>query len=243
MSKFFKPLHQGFARALGVIPMAACVACQPAAHAGRDDAPTNRHDADVVSVMTDSINYMHKAGVQYTLYDLSKEPAVAVGGAIVYMLGTGGEKGCCLALPRVWRPGLQVRLKWHESDRERSYEEHTRDLEIPPYRVPADLHVVFHPAHEVELVVSAAEPGHPEWRGRLKKTPWQQCLSEYERKVCKAALPKQFDTSSYRGYCLRATADKRPNAEDNCAFLTGRCMKDYEDGPFCRAILWTEERK
>jgi len=215
-----------------------------------DPVPATATDVaakDTATVMSDSVNYMHTAGVQYTLYDLSKKPPIPVGGAIVYMLASGGEKGCCLTLPKTWKPGMKVRLQWQETDRERTYEENTRELEIPPYDEPADLYVVFYPGKEVELVVSAAEPGHPDWRGRIKQAPWDHCVENHGRKPCKAALPKQFDTRSSQGFCTFTVAEDYPrenfDGELMCWAATQECMKDYEDEEFCKGILWGERKK
>lgn len=199
--------------------------------------------SDSVSVMIDSVNYMHERGVGYTVYDLSTTPPRAIGGAIVDRLGSGGEKGCCIALPSTWRAGLKVRLVWRESDLLKTYEDQTRDMEVPRYDSPADLYVVFYPGHEVELVVSAGEPGHPEWRGKIKQTPWEQCVQTYTRKPCFAALPKQFDSGTYQGYCARVRRDPEPNSEQYCEDLMLRCMRDFEEKPYCDAVLWGPEKR
>jgi hypothetical protein len=199
--------------------------------------------ADISSVMSDSVNYMHERGVQFTLYDLSTTPPTAIGGSIVQMLATGGDKGCCLKLPKVWRPGIKVRLGWEESDRERTYpEKYTRDLEVPRYAEPADLYVVFYPDHDVEIVVSKGEPGHPDWQGRIKETPWENCLAHNERKVCKRATARIFDTNA-KGVCTYFRAEKFPDADANCQALMQQCMLDYEDESFCKGILWGEFKK
>ena len=217
--------------------------CKP--ESGTTAAKTSDRTAGQgVSVMIDSVNYMHERGVQYTLYDLVDEPPRAIGGSIVVMLASGGEKGCCLMLPRTWHPGIRVRLAWQESDRQQTYPEHySRDLEIPRYDTPADLYVVFYPPHEIELVVSAAEPGHPEWRGSIKKTPWEQCLATYGRKPCKWALPKMFDTGSSQGFCTWSKEEKYPDTDGNCALLQHQCMSDYEDEVFCVGVLWGARKK
>lgn len=193
------------------------------------------------SVMTDSVNYMVERAVRYTLYDLSQRPPVAVGGAMVRMLGTGGEKGCCISLPAAWRPGMKVRVDWDEADREVIFpEKHSKELEIPRYDAPADLYVIFYPGHQVEVVASVGEPGHPLWAGKIKATPWDNCLARNERKVCKAALPKQFDAEGQRGYCHRAKANGWPDFELHCSFLLQQCIQDYEDENLCRETLWHE---
>ncbi len=139
---------------------------------------------------------------------------------------------------------MKVRVQWEEADRKQIYpEKYSRDLEIPRYDTPADLYVVFYPEHEVEVVVSAASPGHPEWRGKIKKTPWEQCVESQGLKACKAVLPKQFDTESSQGFCTYVREDKPENGEDNCKFAMLQCMRDYEDEPFCKKILWGPRRK
>ena len=194
---------------------------------------------DVSSVSVDSVSYRHDRSMKYTLFDLSQNPPSAVGGEIVGRLASGGSKGCCLALPNVWHPGLKVRVEWAESDHERSYpDKYSHDLEIPRYDHPSDLYVVFYPEHQVEVVVSRGEPGHPEWQGRVKETPWDFCVAKNGRKTCKAALPKLFDTKSSQGYCTWLKRERRKDAEEGCAWAMQECMRDYEDESFCKSILW-----
>jgi hypothetical protein len=232
-------MHRLFTPARAVLLalfMIVIVGCEPTARAEKKPASAGN------SVMTDSVNYMHDREIKYTLYDLAKTPMLAVGGAIVEPLATGGEKGCCLSLPTYWKPGMKVRVAWGEADRKQIYpEKYTRDLEIPKYDKPADLYVVFYPGHDVEVVVSPAEPGHPDWRGRIKNTPWEQCLATHERKVCKAALPKQFDTSS-QGFC-NYLKEESPENMLLCDDAMAECMRDYEDEPFCKNILWGPRKK
>ena len=96
-------LHGG--AALLVLLLCATAGCKPLAEAAT--AKPVAVSGDTVSVSTDSVNYMYDRGLKYTLYDLSQTPPAAIGGAIVYMLGTGGGKGCCIALPTVWHPGTR----------------------------------------------------------------------------------------------------------------------------------------
>jgi len=224
--------------------------CKPTATEAATSAKTaTAKSSGSTSVMTDSVNYMHERATHYTLYDLSKNPPKAIGGAIVDRLGTGGEKGCCLNLPRTWKPGMMVRVEWGESDLKQTYpEKYSRDLEIPRYDQPADLYVVFYPPHDVEVVVSIGEPGHPDWRGRIKATPWEQCVQTYGRKPCFAALPKQFDTANSQGYCTHTKSkdfpiENFPDPEGLCDSAMRQCMKDFEDEPFCKGILWGDYKK
>jgi hypothetical protein len=222
--------------------------CKPAIEAVASNpakaSPAKPAETDSVSVMSDSVNYMHERGVQYTLFDLSKTPPAPVGGAITDRLGSGGEKGCCLSLPKVWHAGMKVRVVWGESDLKRTYpEEYTRDLEIPPYDTPADLYVVFYAKHDVEVVVSVGEPGSPKWRGRIKQAPWEQCVADFGRKPCFWALPKQFDTVNSQGFCTELKMENDPENDTLCLSATLRCMKDFEDEAYCKGILWGPRRK
>ena len=207
--------------------------------------------SDVVSVMTDSANYRYDRAIKYTLYDLSTSKPTAVGGAIVEPLASGGAKDCCLALPRIWRAGMKVRVDWTEATREILPEKYSKELEIPHYDEPADLYVVFHPEHEVEVLTSDVDPTSPEWAGRIRQTPWNYCVAKNGRKPCFWALPKQFDTDSNEGFCtdLRADKDKETDQkkkdenDDLCASATRECLTDYEDEKFCKNILWGVSRK
>lgn len=221
-----------------LLPLA--VGCSPSAGtqpAAPEGATKASGDA---SVMVDSVNYRHDRAMRYTLYDLRTGPPRAVGGGIVNMLASGGNKGCCIELPTTWRPGMKVRVTWEEGDWEQMFpEQHVRDLEIPRYDSPADLVVVFYAGHEVEVIVSAAEVGHPEWKGRIKKTPWDVCVEEVGRKVCKATIP------NYGGLSLEEMTGVC-HAENiklgDCQYFIDRCTHDYEDRAVCEQIVWKKKK-
>jgi hypothetical protein len=245
MSKTIRHLGTLLVMAMCMGWLSACKPVAPAAQALTASA-VSPADADTSSVTSDSVNYTLDLGMQFTLYDLSKTPPVAVGGGFVDSLVAGGQKGCCLSLPKKWHAGMKVRVQWSESDHDRIYDERKQDLEIPRYDKPADLYVVFYPGHEVEVVVSPAEPGHPDWRGRIKQSPWEYCLANNERKVCKRATAKLFDTHQV-GFCTDTKAADFPkenyDGELLCAAAMHQCMQDYEDEPFCKGILWGERKK
>lgn len=167
----------------------ALAACSPASDTAADSLAAQPAKADTVSVMVDSVNYRHDREIKYELYDLSHTGSRPVGGSIVSPLTSGGNKGCCLNLPSQWRPGLKLRVTWGEATKEILRDRFERTLDIPRYEQPSDLYVVFYPSHEVEVVVSVGEPGHPTWAGRIKQTPWQFCVAQHGRKECSAANP------------------------------------------------------
>ncbi|MCX7205861.1 MAG: DUF3304 domain-containing protein [Proteobacteria bacterium] len=162
----------------------ALSACRPA----ESEAVGKRVDANSVTVSVDAVNYQHDLDVQYTLKDASNK---AVGGAIVGLLEGPGAKNCCTLLPKKWRPGLKYHLSWEEgSAKEISPIRQERTLELPRYSAPGDLYVLFYPNHEVELIASPVEPGHPNWAGREKAGALTACVARLSEKECRKHLPK-----------------------------------------------------
>ncbi|WP_237741908.1 DUF3304 domain-containing protein [Herbaspirillum rubrisubalbicans] len=146
-------------------------------------------DSDSVTVSTDAVNYMHDWGLGYTLFNQADNQPIG-SGILGFLEGPGG-KGCCLKLPKKWKPGMQVRVEWQKSNKKMTEETmRIKVMEIPEYDEAGDLYVAFYPGDEVEVVVSWAEPGHPEWRGREAATPYEACLSKMSKKVCEKELPK-----------------------------------------------------
>jgi hypothetical protein len=75
-------------------------------------AVPQQHSDEMVDVMVDHVSYRHDRSMQYTLLDMRTNPPQPVGGAIVDRLSGGGEKGCCVKLPKTWRPGIKLRVTW-----------------------------------------------------------------------------------------------------------------------------------
>ena len=199
------------------------------------------------SVMSDSVNYSHEYSFEYTLFDINQAKSPAVGGGAVDRLANGGAKACCIQLPAVWHEGLKVKVRWEPYGKQGSEAPIERTMEIPRYEQLSDLYVVFHDRDDVELVVSVGEPGHPSWQGRIKQTPWDQCVSAHGRKPCKASLPKMFHSRSAKGFCTYTRSKDYPGSEQEgqslCASSKRECMEDYEDENFCESLLWEEPSK
>ncbi|WP_353328840.1 hypothetical protein, partial [Chitiniphilus shinanonensis] len=53
-----------------------------------------------------------------------------------------------------------------------------------------DLYVLFHPGKQVEILVSAHEPGTPGWPGREKLGPVEACVAKHGEKECMKSFPK-----------------------------------------------------
>lgn len=223
------------------------LSCEPQASAEKAGAEkageTAKSEPSIAGVMVDSVNYMHDRATEYTLYDVSGSNKTPVGGSIVSRLSSGGAKGCCLKLPRTWHAGIKLRVEWQEADTEQIFpEKHVEELELPRYDHPADVYVVFYPKHEVEVLVSPAEPGHPEWAGRIKETPWDLCVAEQGRKVCKRAIPKAgLSLREMQGYC---TYLKEEGVElSTCDSILRECIENYEDEILCKKTLWGARKK
>ncbi len=161
-----------------LLALAACVialsACKPISSVSSEK--NKKEDPNTFTASTYSLNYSSKYFFDYTVYDATVPTLPAIGGASVTPLG-GGDQGCCIALPKVWRPGLKVLIKWSNSDRDKTFDEYSREFEIPRYTEPGNLFVTFYDANDVELVVSRYEAGHPQWPGRIKADPMSYCLA------------------------------------------------------------------
>jgi hypothetical protein len=215
------------------------------------DAGNNK--TDNAGVYVDVINYNYDRSYQFTLYDLTREDKPPISGGIVWPLASGGNVNCCVSLPRVWRPGLKVLLKWGEAD-EKTKEEiarHEHEFEIPRYKRPGNLYIVYMPESEVQLVVSEVEPGSDKWPGQVKQTPWDYCVKTNGRKPCKAAVAKTYP---YQGFCTNwnrrgpkeLERDRRlgiDGSRDLCKESWDRCLYEYEDEEFCNKVLWGKEPK
>ena len=167
-----------------------------------------------VTVSVDAVNYMHDWEVKYTLTDLrTNEP---VGGAIVGPLEGPGGKGCCVTLPQRWQPGIKLRVEWGVADKEVRPEKYQRDLELPRYETPGDVYVLFYPAQQVEVRVSAVEPGQPGWAGRIKLPAWPACVQRLGEKTCRKMMPK---------YAIGSDEQFAANMRKNC---TPEKLDEYE---------------
>jgi len=199
-------LCYGWLIALGIIALGAC---KPIGSASSE----KNEDPNTFAASTYSLNYSSKYFFDYTVYDATVPALPAIGGAAVDPLG-GGDQGCCIALPKTWRPGLKVLIKWSYADREKIHEAYSREFEIPRYAEPGNLFVTFYDTNDVELIVSRYEAGHPQWPGRIKADPMSNCLeTEPNKKQCEQ-------------WAARNMTAERPS------FLVESC-KTKDSGPLC----------
>ncbi|RYG08393.1 MAG: DUF3304 domain-containing protein, partial [Burkholderiales bacterium] len=86
----------------------------------------------------------------------------------------GGKFSCCTPLPKNWRPGIKVKVRWryqaffdHPAPTPRGWE---AEVDVPEYRPSEmdELNVHFYPDHQVKVVVSNMTIRHPDYPAALK---------------------------------------------------------------------------
>ncbi len=77
----------------------------------------------------------------------------------------GGGETCCVSIPRKWRPGIKLKIKWEYDKRS---EDSTPlppaqavEVDLPKYEKPGKMQVHFYDDHKVKVVVSNCSPEHP----------------------------------------------------------------------------------
>lgn len=129
-----------------------------------------RADRDAVAVT--AVNYTGRELNAVLFIDPQNDQKVAGGPGVDPYSGNGAM--CCYALPRRWRPGIQVKLRydwWTGSSYDRRYETIVRELPPYPTDEPGVLWALFYEDGSVEVLASAVDPGHPQWPGKLKHWP------------------------------------------------------------------------
>lgn len=145
-------------------------------------------------VATASVNVL---GVNYTEQEFSyrlEDPTNSknkASGELIDSFSAGGIQ-CCFELPRVWRPGIKVRIlttQWNlppppNDDLKNLKEIHGAvEAEVRGYveGTPGDLWVVRGADGAFEVISSKYQPDHPKWPGVVKG--WPVPSLEYRRKL------------------------------------------------------------
>lgn len=133
-------------------------------------------------VPVSGLNYTDQRLNAFLFMDPNDSRNVA-GGRSLRPFFTGGMV-CCYRLPKQWRPGIQVKLRWEwgQGD-DKSRQSQERIFEVPPYpRGRAGmLWAAFYGEDDVEVIASEYAPGNYEWPGRIKG--WPQPTPEYRHKL------------------------------------------------------------
>ena len=118
-----------------------------------------REDRSIVGVGVNGVNHMQNGNAIAQFY---------INGGAYGNVGEGGGGGshvCCVMLPEVWRPGLQIELKWELIDesvkKQVPYRAH---VPVEKYDEVGDLVIHFFRNNKVRVVSSAYDvmsPNHP----------------------------------------------------------------------------------
>ena len=135
----------------------------------------------VFSLLLAACGDEEKIGVSYLGLNHTDKSIVSVivndeGGVLdVSAHGGGGKIVCCVMLPRKWKPGLIVTIKWQEGGTFQRDEKGAvvkkngvpvviegpwkeRTVEVPKYEAMGEFYIVFFPNDEVKVAVSNGIP-------------------------------------------------------------------------------------
>jgi len=98
-----------------------------------------------VGVVNHTGNYIYSASVN------------GAGGGNMSRWGAGVANICCTSIPRVWYPGMKVRVRWDMPDGH-THNVKEKIVEVEKYERPGDVYLHFFPNDEVRVVVSPVGP-------------------------------------------------------------------------------------
>lgn len=111
-----------------------------------------------VGIVNHTGNYIHFASVD------------GAGGGNMARWGAGNANICCASIPRVWYPGMKVKVRWDVPEgHTHNYKE--KIVEVEKYDSIGDIYINFFPNDEVRVVVSRNAPGAPDFPIRPSGKP------------------------------------------------------------------------
>ena len=102
-----------------------------------------------VGVVNHTGNYIYSASVNGT------------GGGNMAAWGAGVASVCCTSIPRVWYPGMKVRVRW-DMPIGHAHNIKEKIVEVEKYERPGSVYLHFFPNDEVRVVVTSIGGPHPE---------------------------------------------------------------------------------
>ena len=131
---------------LAALSLSACAHRDP----GYDgDAPKTA--TAQVGIVNHTGNYIYSASVD------------GAGGGDMSAWGAGIASVCCASIPRVWYPGMKVRVRWNMPIGRKDVIKE-KIVEVERYERPGSIYLHFFPDDEVRVVVvSKLGPGHPDY--------------------------------------------------------------------------------
>ncbi len=128
---------------------------------------------------------------------------------------SGAAVQCCIELPRVWHPGIQLVIDAivypvDETDFKREVPRYMKKftVEVPQYPAnqPTDLWVIRTPSGDMNLVASNVDPSHETWQGQIrgwpepsfavKKRYWEDRVTEINDAIERTKLSLNWESSS-----------------------------------------------
>jgi len=148
-----------------------------------------------IGLQVEGLNY---SGVPIGVFYVNDQWAGNVG-----MYAGGRSVATSIGLPKVWRPGLKVTIKWrndvlYAKDPQGLY---THVLEIPPYgdMLQGSLWVAFLPNDQIQIYASNYGPGHLKFLNRDLINPRDYCLIRpacHDKYYPQARVPELWEVYS-----------------------------------------------
>ncbi|ATA57282.1 hypothetical protein CKY39_31690 [Variovorax boronicumulans] len=148
-----------------------------------------------IGLQVEGLNY---SGVPIGVFYVNDQWAGNVG-----MYAGGRSVATSIGLPKVWRPGLKVTIKWrndvlYAKDPQGLY---THVLEIPPYgdMLQGSLWVAFLPNDQIQIYASNYGPGHLQFPNRDLINPRDYCLIRpacHDKYYPQARVPELWEVYS-----------------------------------------------
>lgn len=114
---------------------------------------------------TGQVSAMDLVGYNYTDEHVEAFTVNGYPGPNIYPHSGGGKFVCCISVPREWKPGMTVTVKWTDDRNANPIPWKTRVVEVPAY-TPEDISrfaVHFFSGGEVKVLVTTKGPGHPDY--------------------------------------------------------------------------------
>ncbi len=102
-----------------------------------------------VGVVNHTGNYIYSASVN------------GAGGGNTNAWRAGIANICCTSIPRVWYPGMKVRVRW-DMPVDHTHNVKEKNVEVEKYDETGSVYLHFFPNDEVRVVVSPVGPRHPQ---------------------------------------------------------------------------------
>lgn len=110
-----------------------------------------------------------------------------VDGYSAFQAGTGASTVCCAVLPKRWRPGLSIEVRWNVTNwRDCEGQDYVRRVPVERYEEPDRLWVHFMADGSIRAVSSGVGPGNPAYPGPHERIPSKNPWDDYSiEAICK----------------------------------------------------------